>query len=197
MGASTRTPHYRPPRASLREDDEAVSRYSDSLRSAVAACGAPYGYTLSVWTSGALLISAHGLTNLAHALSFMVGSVAGYALVGTLAFGEPRRPRRRRGTRSGVVGECACPLHRRRHPRFVSRLPLPRRKPRVARDGICRHRLVSPSSGGGVRPRHPEREVMRASSMKTGNGKSGRMGRRSPNRRSIRSSPARSRRVGR
>jgi hypothetical protein len=54
----------------------------------VAACGAPYGYTLSVWTSGALLISAHGLPNLFHALSFMVGSVAGYALVGALAFGN-------------------------------------------------------------------------------------------------------------
>lgn len=65
-----------------------MSRYSESLRSAVAACGAPYGYTLSVWTSGALLISAHGLPNLAAALSFMVGSVAGYALVGALAFGN-------------------------------------------------------------------------------------------------------------
>lgn len=65
-----------------------MSRYSESLRSAVAACGAPYGYTLSVWTSGALLISAHGLPSLVDALSFMVGSVAGYALVGTLAFGN-------------------------------------------------------------------------------------------------------------
>ncbi len=42
-----------------------MGRYSESLRSAVA---------------------AHGLPNLAYALSFMVGSVAGYALVGTLAF---------------------------------------------------------------------------------------------------------------
>lgn len=65
-----------------------MSRYSDSLRSAVAACGAPYGYTLSIWTSGALLISAHGLPNLVHALSFMVGSVVGYAVVATLAFGN-------------------------------------------------------------------------------------------------------------
>lgn len=65
-----------------------MTRYPESLRSAVAACGAPYGYTLSIWTSGALLIAAHGLPNLVQALSFMVGSVAGYALVGTLAFGN-------------------------------------------------------------------------------------------------------------
>lgn len=65
-----------------------MGRYRESLRSAVAACGAPYGYTLSVWTSGALLISAHGLPNLAAARSFMVGSVAGYALVGAVAFGN-------------------------------------------------------------------------------------------------------------
>jgi len=65
-----------------------VSRYSDNLRSAVASCGPPYGYTLSVWTSGALLIAAHGLPTLVQALSFMFGSVVGYAAVGMLAFGS-------------------------------------------------------------------------------------------------------------
>lgn len=52
-----------------------MSRYSESLRSAVAAYGA-------------LLIAAHGLPDLLQALSFMLGSVAGYALVGTVAFGN-------------------------------------------------------------------------------------------------------------
>lgn len=61
--------------------------YGRSLRGAVAASGAPYGYTVTIWTSGALLIGARGLPDLLDALMFMAGAVAGYALVGGIAFG--------------------------------------------------------------------------------------------------------------
>ncbi len=61
--------------------------YGRNLRTAVGASGAPYGYTVTVWTSGALLIHAHGLPNVLQALMFMAGAVAGYALVSMIAFG--------------------------------------------------------------------------------------------------------------
>lgn len=57
------------------------------------ASGAPYGYTLTVWTSGALLIHARGLPDIVQVLLFMFGAVAGYALVGFVAFRGPD-PRR-------------------------------------------------------------------------------------------------------
>lgn len=81
-----------------------MSRYSGSLRSAVAACGAPYGYTLSIWTSGSLLIAAHGLPNLVQALSFMLGSVTGYGLVGRLAFGNLGEPEGEMGRAPALWG---------------------------------------------------------------------------------------------
>lgn len=75
------------------------SHYGRNLRTAVGASGAPYGFTLAVWTSGALLVHADGLPNTFDALSFMVGSVLAFATIGTIAFGgigahfeeEPRK----------------------------------------------------------------------------------------------------------
>jgi hypothetical protein len=64
------------------------SRYRSALRASVAASAAPYGYTLTVWTSGAVLSHARGIPSSAEALLFLVGAVAGYALVGGLAFGS-------------------------------------------------------------------------------------------------------------
>ncbi len=48
---------------------------------------APYGYTLTIWTSGAVLTHARGVPSTIDALLFMVGAVAGFALVGVGAFG--------------------------------------------------------------------------------------------------------------
>jgi apolipoprotein N-acyltransferase len=48
---------------------------------------APYGYTLTVWTSGAVLAHARGIPSTADALLFMVGAVGGFALVGLASFG--------------------------------------------------------------------------------------------------------------
>jgi hypothetical protein len=44
------------------------------------------GYTLPIWTSGAVLSHAHGIPAAPEALLFLLGAVAGYALVGSLAF---------------------------------------------------------------------------------------------------------------
>lgn len=53
----------------------------------MAASAAPYGYTLTVWTSGAVLSHARGIPSTVNALLFLVGAVTAYALVGGLAFG--------------------------------------------------------------------------------------------------------------
>jgi hypothetical protein len=63
------------------------TRYKSALRATVAASAAPYGYTLTIWTSGAVLSHARGIPNTASALLFLLGAVAAYALVGGLAFG--------------------------------------------------------------------------------------------------------------
>ncbi len=73
--------------------------YRTALRTAVASSAAPYGYTLTIWTSGAVISHEVGLPASWEALLFMGGAVAGFALVGGLAFGgfhqrfapEPKR----------------------------------------------------------------------------------------------------------
>jgi len=47
----------------------------------------PYGYTLTVWTSGAVLTHARGIPSTVDALLFMLGAVVGFALVGAASFG--------------------------------------------------------------------------------------------------------------
>jgi hypothetical protein len=60
----------------------------------------PYGYTLTIWTSGAMLTRVLGFPGLVDALLFMLGAVGGLALIGVASFGsltarvraEPRPP---------------------------------------------------------------------------------------------------------
>lgn len=62
------------------------ARYRHSLRKAVGTSAGPYGYTLTIWTSGAVLIHARGVPSTGEALLFMLGSVLAFALVGAAAF---------------------------------------------------------------------------------------------------------------
>lgn len=63
-------------------------RYGRSLRSAVGSSAAPYGFTLAVWTTGAVIINARGAPSTINALEFAAGAVLAFALVGLLAFGD-------------------------------------------------------------------------------------------------------------
>lgn len=63
-------------------------RYGRSLRSAVGSSAAPYGFTLAVWTTGAVIINARGMPSAFNALEFAAGAVLAFALVGFLAFGD-------------------------------------------------------------------------------------------------------------
>lgn len=61
--------------------------YRPALRTAVAVSAAPYGYTLTIWTSGAVLSHTRGIPGAGDALLFLVGAVGAYAVIGGLAFG--------------------------------------------------------------------------------------------------------------
>lgn len=64
-------------------------RFGRHLRVAVSASAAPYGYTLTIWTSGAVTIHALGTPNVWRALLFVAGAVLGFAAVAAVAHGSP------------------------------------------------------------------------------------------------------------
>jgi hypothetical protein len=50
---------------------------------------AAYGYTLTVWGSGAMLIAAFGVPKPPEVFAFVTGAVLGFALLAALAFEGP------------------------------------------------------------------------------------------------------------
>lgn len=66
-------------------------RYRAHLQAVVATSAAPYGYTLTIWTSGAVTTHARGIPTALEALLFLAGAVAGFALIGALAHGSAGR----------------------------------------------------------------------------------------------------------
>ncbi len=61
--------------------------YRGALKQTVVSSAFPYGYTLTIWTSGAVLSHARGLPTTADAFLFMGGALIGFALVALIAFG--------------------------------------------------------------------------------------------------------------
>jgi hypothetical protein len=45
----------------------------------------PYGYTLTIWTSGAAIESSHGTPTVGDAFLFLIGATAGFAMLGLIA----------------------------------------------------------------------------------------------------------------
>jgi hypothetical protein len=64
--------------------------YRWATRQAVSMSLGPYGYTVTIWTSGGVLIHTRGAPSAIDALLFMLGAVTGYASVGIASFGSPR-----------------------------------------------------------------------------------------------------------
>lgn len=63
--------------------------YRQHLRGVVAASAAPYGYTLTLWTTGAIATHAQQtLPTALEALLLLAGAVAGFGAVGAYAFGS-------------------------------------------------------------------------------------------------------------
>jgi hypothetical protein len=67
----------------------APGRYGSELRNVVGSSAGAYGYTLTVWSTASVLTYAYGLPSPPEVFSFFHGAVAGFAVVGTLAFGGP------------------------------------------------------------------------------------------------------------
>ncbi len=63
---------------------------SRSLGTVISASAAPYGYTVSLWSSGALLIHFRGTPNVGDVFMFAAGALAGFGLLGLLAHGTLR-----------------------------------------------------------------------------------------------------------
>jgi hypothetical protein len=58
---------------------------SISLGTIVAASAAPYGYTVSLWSAGALLIHFRGMPNVGDVFLFAAGALTGFTAIGLLA----------------------------------------------------------------------------------------------------------------
>lgn len=60
------------------------NRYASALATVLRGSALPYGYTVTVWTSGVVLIRHRGLPTTGEAFLFVVGAVAGFALLASL-----------------------------------------------------------------------------------------------------------------
>ena len=63
--------------------------YRSHLKTAVATSAAPYGYTLTIWTSGAVTTHSRGIPTAWEALLFLAGAVLGFGVTAALAYGRP------------------------------------------------------------------------------------------------------------
>jgi hypothetical protein len=59
-----------------------------ALATIVAASAAPYGYTVTLWSSGAVLMGSHGVPNVAEVFAFLAGALAGFGLMALVAHGS-------------------------------------------------------------------------------------------------------------
>jgi hypothetical protein len=68
-----------------------VTSRADTVRAAlatmVAASAAPYGYTVSIWSSGAVLMRTHGTPRVGEVFAFLAGALTGFGFMGLLARG--------------------------------------------------------------------------------------------------------------
>lgn len=66
-----------------------VREYRKALRSALSAEAKAYGFTLMFWGTGAITTAVRGSPGVAGAVAFVVGALAGMALVILASFGGP------------------------------------------------------------------------------------------------------------
>ena len=63
--------------------------YRSHLKSAVATSAAPYGYTLTIWTTGAVTTHSLGIPMAWEAMLLLAGAVLGFGVAAALAYGRP------------------------------------------------------------------------------------------------------------
>ena len=69
------------------EESSILGRYRTDLRGVVGSSASAYGYTLTMWSTGAMLSYFYGSPNPPKVFLFLGGAVVAFALVGGLAFG--------------------------------------------------------------------------------------------------------------
>jgi hypothetical protein len=62
-----------------------------ALGSTITASAAPYGYTLTIWSSGAILIRARGSPTVGDVFMFIAGALIGFDVLGAVARGALNR----------------------------------------------------------------------------------------------------------
>jgi hypothetical protein len=69
--------------------------YRQALKSVGRGSALPYGYTLTVWCSGAVLMHSHGPPPVGDVFLFLLGGVAAFATLASVARGaaDPTEPR--------------------------------------------------------------------------------------------------------
>jgi hypothetical protein len=79
--------------------------YRRTLKSIAGSSAVPYGYTLTVWSTGAVLMRSHGPPAVGDVFLFLVGGVAAFALIALLAApsGEPPQTRPTDALRAGAL----------------------------------------------------------------------------------------------
>ncbi len=66
----------------------AVSGFRSSLRACVTAAAVPYGYTITIWSTGALSMGLLGTPHLVAVLLFIAGAALGYLALARVASGQ-------------------------------------------------------------------------------------------------------------
>ena len=74
--------------------------FRSHLRAATSASAVPYGYTITIWSSGTVSVDVLGVPNLGRVLLFMAGAVAGFVAVKGAAFGTAGMVTRAAGAES-------------------------------------------------------------------------------------------------
>ena len=58
--------------------------YLPALAAVLRGSAVPYGYTVTIWSSGAVLTRHHGIPSIGEVFLFMVGALAAFALLGCI-----------------------------------------------------------------------------------------------------------------
>ncbi len=69
------------------QENSILGRYRTDLRGVVGSSASAYGYTLTIWSTGAMLSYFYGSPSPPKIFFFIGGAVLAFALVGALAFG--------------------------------------------------------------------------------------------------------------
>jgi hypothetical protein len=90
--------------ATARTGAGVTPRLASALHLVLERSALPYGYTLTVWSSGAMLMHRHGTPRPVDVFLFLLGGVLGFAAINLAARGLPAEPLQPTPRRMHVTG---------------------------------------------------------------------------------------------